>query len=53
MLPFGLLSGSYWIKDALVDSALLCSDVTDCVRDNAALSTSTLWKDSGVVAREV
>ncbi len=53
LLSFGLPVGSYRIKDAFVGSAPLCSDVEYCVRDNEALSTSTLLKDSGVVAREV
>lgn len=53
MSPFEAPFGSYWIKDACVDSAPLCSDVADCFRDTGALSTSKLLRDSGVVVREV
>jgi len=53
VLPFGLPFGLYGIKDAFVGSSPLCGEVADGLRDKEGLLTPTLWKDSGVVAREV
>ncbi len=52
-LPFVLPFGLYGIKDAFVGSAALCREVAEGLRDEEALSSPTLLKDSGVVAREV